>query len=150
MPNLEPGYPGGIFDPLGFSKGNLKELQTKELKNGRLAMIAFMGFVLQVRRREGGGGRTPGRVPAALGLGSSSARARTTDACPPPPSLASPPPLASQAQATGKGPLEALGDHLGNPAGANWTTNIGTCAVPKTVDIQGLSIPLTCLWPGQQ
>lgn len=49
VPNLEPGYPGGIFDPLGFSKGNMKELQTKEVKNGRLAMIAFMGFVVQVR-----------------------------------------------------------------------------------------------------
>jgi light-harvesting complex I chlorophyll a/b binding protein 4 len=42
------GYPG--FDPLGFSKGNFKELQTKEIKNGRIAMVAFMGFVLQVRR----------------------------------------------------------------------------------------------------
>jgi len=101
VPNLEPGYPGGIFDPLGFSKGNLKELQTKEIKNGRLAMIAFMGFVLQ-------------------------------------------------AQATGKGPLAALAEHLSNPAGSNWATNIGTCTIPKTVDVQGLNIPLTCLWPGQQ
>jgi light-harvesting complex I chlorophyll a/b binding protein 4 len=101
VPNLEPGYPGGIFDPLGFSKGNLKELQTKEIKNGRLAMVAFMGFVLQ-------------------------------------------------AQATGKGPLAALAEHLGNPAGSNWATNIGTCSVPKSVDVQGISIPLTCLWPGQQ
>jgi hypothetical protein len=49
VPNLEPGYPGGIFDPLGFSKGNLKELQTKEVKNGRLAMVAFIGFVFAVR-----------------------------------------------------------------------------------------------------
>ncbi len=24
----------GIFDPFGFSKGNVKELQTKEIKNG--------------------------------------------------------------------------------------------------------------------
>ncbi|KAI8475812.1 MAG: chlorophyll a/b-binding protein domain-containing protein [Monoraphidium minutum] len=100
VPNLEPGYPGGIFDPLGFSKGNLKELQTKEVKNGRLAMIAFMGFVLQ-------------------------------------------------AQATGKGPLASLADHLSNPGGSNWATNIGTCTIPKSVDVQGLSIPLTCLWPGQ-
>lgn len=49
VPNPEMGYPGGIFDPLGFSKGNLKELQTKEIKNGRIAMIAFMAFVIQVR-----------------------------------------------------------------------------------------------------
>ncbi|GFH08749.1 chlorophyll a-b binding protein, chloroplastic [Haematococcus lacustris] len=32
VPNLEMGYPGGVFDPLGFSKGNLKELQTKASK----------------------------------------------------------------------------------------------------------------------
>ncbi|KIZ07395.1 Chlorophyll a-b binding protein [Monoraphidium neglectum] len=98
VPNLEPGYPGGIFDPLGFSKGNLKELQTKEIKNGRLAMIAWIGF-------------------------------------------------AFQAQTTGKGPLASLAGHLSDPAGDNWLTNIGTCAIPKTVDVQGLSIPTTCLWP---
>jgi light-harvesting complex I chlorophyll a/b binding protein 4 len=55
VPNEQQGYPGGIFDPLGFSKGNLKELQTKEVKNGRLAMVAFMGFVLQVGWQGGGG-----------------------------------------------------------------------------------------------
>ncbi|GFR41431.1 hypothetical protein Agub_g2119 [Astrephomene gubernaculifera] len=91
------GYPG--FDPMGLSKGNFKELQTKEIKNGRLAMIAFMGFVLQ-------------------------------------------------AQATGKGPLAALSAHLSDPAGNNILKNIGTCTVPSSVDVQGLSIPLTCLWPG--
>ena len=101
VPNPEPGYPGGIFDPLGFSKGNFKELQTKEIKNGRLAMIAFMGFVIQ-------------------------------------------------AQATGEGPLANLGSHLSSPFEQNWTHNIGTCKIPKEVTVQGLRIPLTCLWPGQQ
>ena len=98
MPNLELGYPGGIFDPLGFAKGNMKELQTKEIKNGRLAMVAFMGFVFA-------------------------------------------------AQATGKGPLAALGAHTANPFGNNITSNIGHCVTPQTVDVQGLTLHLTCLWP---
>ena len=80
VPNPETGYPGGIFDPLGFSKGDLKTAQTKEIKNGRLAMVAFAGFTLQ-------------------------------------------------AQATGKGPLENLSDHLSNPWANNWTHNIGVRAI---------------------
>lgn len=44
----EPGYPGGIFDPFGWSKGDIKSLKTKEIKNGRLAMLAFAGFAAQV------------------------------------------------------------------------------------------------------
>lgn len=100
VPNLEMGYPGGIFDPLGFSKGNLAELKTKEIKNGRLAMIAFAGFTLQ-------------------------------------------------AQATGKGPLGSLAAHLSNPFGSNWASNIGHCNIPSSVNVEGLTIPLTCLWPGQ-
>ena len=91
---------GGIFDPLGFSKGDIKELQTKEIKNGRLAMVAFMGFVFQ-------------------------------------------------AQTLYKGPLAALGDHLADPVHNNWTKNIGTCALPASVEAApGVVIPLVCLWPG--
>jgi len=47
LPSNEPGYPGGIFDPLGFSKGNLQSLKLKEIKNGRLAMLGFAGFLAQ-------------------------------------------------------------------------------------------------------
>lgn len=44
------GYPGGVFDPMGFSKGSEKTLDTykvKEVKNGRLAMLAILGFFAQ-------------------------------------------------------------------------------------------------------
>jgi light-harvesting complex I chlorophyll a/b binding protein 4 len=54
-----------------------------------------------------------------------------------------------QAQATGKGPLADLATHLSNPFANNIATNIGSCVVPNTVNVQGINIPLTCLWPGQ-
>jgi hypothetical protein len=47
---LREGYaPGDIgFDPLGLkSKFDIKTIQTKELQNGRLAMLAIAGFVAQ-------------------------------------------------------------------------------------------------------
>jgi light-harvesting complex I chlorophyll a/b binding protein 1 len=41
-------YPGGSFDPAGLSKGDgFESLKRKEIANGRLAMVAFLGILAQ-------------------------------------------------------------------------------------------------------
>lgn len=47
LPDGSVGYPGGIFDPFGWGKNDLASLQLKEVKNGRLAMMAMLGFYAQ-------------------------------------------------------------------------------------------------------
>lgn len=46
---VEPGYPGGFFDPLNFNKSaaTWADWKLKEVKNGRLAMMALLGFASQ-------------------------------------------------------------------------------------------------------
>jgi light-harvesting complex I chlorophyll a/b binding protein 5 len=48
---MDNGYPGGaFFDPFGLSRGSeaqLRKYQDNEIKNGRLAMVAFLGFIAQ-------------------------------------------------------------------------------------------------------
>lgn len=43
----EPAYPGGFFNLMGQGKSDMANMRKKEIKNGRLAMMAFFGIGAQ-------------------------------------------------------------------------------------------------------
>ncbi|BBH08196.1 photosystem I light harvesting complex gene 6 [Prunus dulcis] len=63
-PKPDVGYPGGLwFDPMMWGRGSpepVMVLRTKEIKNGRLAMLAFVGLLLH--NIDAVGLKTPGRL----------------------------------------------------------------------------------------
>ena len=142
---------GGAFDPLGWSKGNLEELKVKELKNGRLAMVAFLGFVAQYgatgvtlsatialwadtvcNQRKGGMHNMSGQAVVLI-LSCMHCVIYQEDACLLCCSVSNPHHWQCYA---GKGPIENLGQHLANPWANNFATN-------------GVSIPGLWLCPFQ-
>ena len=125
------------------SKGNLKEVQTKELKNGRLAMVAFMAFTIQAQATgKGPLANLADHLSSPFSERASEQYAvfvclRVSRVLAPPfsPRPADAPPLLPPLT-----PRPTAGNNIG--------TNIGHCMVPSSVDVQGITIPLTCLWPG--
>jgi hypothetical protein len=147
---------GGVFDPFGFSRGDqeqYKMYKVKEIKNGRLAMVAFVGFIAQVRSGFGSERRamdigkcTVARVWLAEhkwsqtwvnGWSSTLARMKTVAdkglcrftvdlygmAVAWPPKLVLSLTLAPQHHATGKTPIQNLVDHLASPYTTTFATN---------------------------
>eukprot|EP00959_Pyramimonas_sp_CCMP1952_P273590 5718522-Pyramimonas_sp.AAC.1 len=44
----DPAYPGGqFFNMFGLGKDNMDKLKLNEVKNGRLAMLAMLGYFVQ-------------------------------------------------------------------------------------------------------
>ena len=42
-----PAYPGGAFNPMNMGKNDMDAMKVMEIKNGRLAMMAFFGILVQ-------------------------------------------------------------------------------------------------------
>ena len=123
----------------------MQELQTKEIKNARLAMVAFVGFIVAAQAT-GQVMDTPTscslvvcqcitkkeRMPCSVQLCSLAlvCRCNCAACCQHHPASADVHCgfLSNQVQC--KGPLANLSAHLSNPFGNNITKNIGRCMIP--------------------
>ncbi len=105
------GHAGGLFDPFGFSRGDEKiyqQYKVKEIKNARLAMVAFVGERMVFCF---GGGTDGERVSELRWLTSHVLRARPHAG------------FIAQHHATGKSPIDNLIDHVSNPTKVTFATN---------------------------